>query len=123
MTQQQVNETGEASELERGWSHRTDTKSDLIKAVAARVGIPKAHAQTVVDAFLNEIAGSLVSGRRVECRGFGVFETVERAARPAFDMNAGERVEVPQRLGVRFRAGRQLAQVIAESVEAEEEAR
>ena len=111
---QRVNEPIGEAVAHQGWSHRSDTKSDLVKEVAARVGIPKTHAQTIVDAFLNEIAGSLASGRRVELRGFGVFEAVERASRPAYDMNAGERVEVPKRLAVRFRVGRQLAQVVAE---------
>jgi len=65
-----------------------------------------------VDAFLNEIAGSLASGRRVECRGFGVFDVVLRAERSAYDINAGKSVRVPACVAARFRPGRQLDQVV-----------
>ena len=96
-----------------GWSHRTDSKADIVKAISARLGIPKAQAGTMVEEFLNTIAESLRDGRRVELRNFGVFETVERAARPAFDIHNGKPLDVPAKVVARFRPGRQLSAVVA----------
>ena len=117
-----MNRNDQQASSPSGWSHRTDSKADIIKAISARLGIPKIQAGSVVEEFLNGIAESLRDGRRVEIRGFGVFETVERAARPAFDINKGEPLDVPARVVARFRPGRQLAALVARLAGREEAA-
>lgn len=95
------------------WAHRTIGKKELADLIAVRCGTSKQLAGRVVDTFLNGIAEALLADLRIELRRWGVFECVERAARPAFDMNTGQPIEVPPRTVVRFRPGSQLAAVVA----------
>ena len=56
-----------------------------------------------IDRVLSSIEEELISTGRVELRGFGSFSLVIRRRKPARNPRTGELVEVPERVGVRFR--------------------
>ena len=58
-----------------------------------------------MDAVLDAIVRSVVSGDRVSVTGFGSFEKVDRPARYARNPQTGERVRVKKTSVPRFRAG------------------
>ena len=78
------------------------TKRDIAKAVAAKTGIPALQAQEVVQKTMDAIVATLITERRIELRGFGVFEVRMRAARNGRNPRTGEKVFVPERLVVKF---------------------
>jgi integration host factor subunit beta len=62
----------------------------------------------LVEGMLEAIAAALAEGRRVEIRGFGVFETRRRDARTAHNPRTGKTMHVPAKAIPFFRAGRLL---------------
>ena len=59
---------------------------------------------------LDEIIAELAKGNRLEFRGFGVFELREHAPRMAQNPKTLERIHVPAKRTVRFKAGRLMKQ-------------
>lgn len=87
----------------------TLTKLEMIRELAERnkrYGVTVAAARRVVDGVFELMGRTLVSGRRIEVRNFGVFKIVDRAPRVARNPRTGERKEVPARKAVKFVPGR-----------------
>ena len=70
-------------------------KTELIAAVAERSGITKKDAERVINATVDTITASLVSGDKVQISGFGIFETKEREARVGRNPRTKEAIEIP----------------------------
>jgi len=66
--------------------------------------------KATVQNFLNEIISELAKGNRFEFRDFAVFETKTRAARTAQNPKTLERIHVPAKRTVKFKAGRLMKQ-------------
>ena len=67
-------------------------------------GLTALQTQVVVQKTMDAIVESLLTERRIELRGFGVFEVKKRAARNARNPRTGEKVSVPEKLVVTFKA-------------------
>lgn len=83
----------------------TVTKKELVNRVAHLTGSKRVIAQKVIQTYLEEIMSELSKGNRLEFRGFGVFETTKRDARMAQNPKTLEKVRVPAKRFVRFKAG------------------
>ena len=59
------------------------TKAEIVNEVAKATGIEKVAVQTVVEAAMESIKGSLIKGNPVYLRGFGSFIIKHRAAKTA----------------------------------------
>ena len=84
------------------------TKKDIAKAIATKTGIPLLQTQEVVQKTFDAIVTTLLAERRIELRGFGVFEVKKRAARNGRNPRTGEKVFVPERLVVKFVPGSEM---------------
>jgi len=84
----------------------TITKKDLIERVTERTKIRRGDTKRAIQEFLNQVIGELKRGNRLELRDFGVFEIKERAARLAQNPKTMQKVEVPAKRAVKFKAGR-----------------
>lgn len=84
----------------------TVTKKELVDRIAERTRSKRVVVKQIVQGFLDEIVGELGRGNRLEFRDFGVFEVKERAARIAQNPKTLERVNVPPKRTVKFKAGR-----------------
>ena len=91
---------------------RTITKKDLVERASARAGVNRTATRDVLQAVLDTIVDELGDGHRIELRDFGVFEVKARAARTAQNPKTLERVRVPPRGAVRFKAGRRMKEAI-----------
>jgi nucleoid DNA-binding protein len=94
----------------------TLTKLEMVRELSERYkkyGVTVAATRRVVDGVFELIRTALTSGRRVEIRNFGVFLTVDRAARVARNPRTGERIPVAPRKAIKFSAGREIAQKLA----------
>jgi nucleoid DNA-binding protein len=97
---------------------QTLTKIEAVKAVSATTNQSQAVVETVVEAFLKQIETTLASGRRVEFRGFGIWEvrmSKERVGRNPKHPEAGE-VRIPSRPGIRFKVGKELKTAVAKQI-------
>jgi integration host factor subunit beta len=84
------------------------TKKDIAKAISQKTGIPALQTQEIVQKTFDAIVASLITERRIELRGFGVFEVKKRAARNGRNPKTGETVFVPERLVVKFTPGSEM---------------
>ena len=84
-------------------------KSELVKRIAAkRPLLRESDLERAVNAFLNEIAGALSRGDRVELRGFGVFSVHRHGPRPARNPRTGTPIQLGSRYLPTFKIGRDL---------------
>lgn len=93
------------------------TKQEFVERVAAKSGLEKREAASVVDAFLDEITVALRSGEEVAFTGFGKFSTQHRAARQGVNpRNPSDRVHIPAARVPKFSAGSRLKQAVRQSL-------
>ncbi len=91
------------------------TKSDLTNAVYRRHGgLTKNEAAGAVEAIFHTVKESLVDGRAVRIRNFGVFEVASRQDRTGVDPSTGERIQIPAHKGLSFRPARKLKQTVTD---------
>ena len=89
-------------------------KSELIKTLAEQSDISLSEATLVVTTFVDCMKNALLSGDRVEIRGFGSFKVKEYTGYAGRNPRTGEKVEVsPKRLPF-FRAGKELKEYLNE---------
>ena len=88
-------------------------KTELIAAVAEKVGMTKKDAERVVSATIETIEASLVKGEKVSISGFGIFEVKAREARVGRNPRTKETIQIPAtRLPV-FKASKTLKDSVA----------
>jgi integration host factor subunit beta len=83
-------------------------KADVVRSLAKILGVSYKKAHDVVNTVFHEIEGSLISGQRVEIRGFGSFRIKEYKGYTGRNPKTGAAIEVaPKRLPV-FKVGKDL---------------
>ena len=81
----------------------------LARTLAEELGITIILAHQCVDALFLAMIESIIQGNKIEIRGFGSWSIQETNPRPnARNPMTGERVSVPARRKVRFKAGKRL---------------
>lgn len=83
-------------------------KGDLVKAVAEKAGLTLAQAKGAVDAAIDAVAESLKAGEKVVIPGVVSIATEERAARTGINPRTKEKILIPAKKVVKFKAGSQL---------------
>ncbi|MFM8174136.1 MAG: HU family DNA-binding protein [Pirellulaceae bacterium] len=89
-------------------------RKEMIKSISLKTGLPQPQIKQIVETTLDAIIQTLITEGRVELRNFGIFQVRSRAARSARNPKTGEKVEVPQRLGVMFKAGKEMEERVAQ---------
>ncbi len=83
-------------------------RQQLVSALAARLGRPKAEMIRVVDALFGAeglIGAELRRGRKVQISGFGSFEARKRKARTGRNPRTGRTMTIKAAIAPVFRAG------------------
>ena len=89
------------------------TKADLIDLVYERHGgLTKAEAAEVIATIFDTVKTTLVDGKQVKIKNFGVFEVKSRAAREGVSPASGERIVIPSHKGLKFRPSPALKEVV-----------
>lgn len=70
------------------------SKGELVDAIAARAGVSKKMAGTVLSSALDVIVESVANGDKVSLVGFGTFDSKERAAREGRNPKTGEKMQI-----------------------------
>ena len=71
------------------------TKAEIVNEVAKATGIEKIQVQTVVEAFMESVKGSLAKGQPVYLRGFGSFIIKHRAEKAARNIKERFTITIP----------------------------
>jgi integration host factor subunit beta len=85
------------------------TKSELIQRIAdENPHLYLRDVERIVSTVFEEISDALISGNRVELRGFGAFSVRQRDARVGRNPRTGESVEVHAKHVPFFKCGKEL---------------
>lgn len=82
-------------------------KTQLIDAVAAKAGLTKVETKKAVEAFFDVVAET-VKNDKIQVAGFGTFSTSVRAAREGKNPRTGEKITIPAKNQLKFKAGSDL---------------
>ena len=96
----------------------TITKKELIDRIAENTQAKRVVVKRIVQSFLDEVVEELAKENRLEFRDFGVFEVKQRAARMAQNPKTLERVQVPPKQTVKFKAGNLMKLTLSDNPEA-----
>ena len=88
------------------------TKRDLAGKVAEKTRITQLITLKVIAGVFNEITEILASGGKIELRNFGVFKVKSRKERMGRNPRTGEKVPIPPRRIVYFKAGKVLKEKV-----------
>lgn len=85
-------------------------KSDLVSAMADKVGISKSQAGEALEAFMDSTASALKNGEKLILVGFGTFSVSKRAARTGRNPKTGKEIQIAAKNVVKFKAGTGLSE-------------
>ena len=83
-------------------------KADLVNRVADSSDVPRAQAARAVDTILAAMKHALSRGKRIELRGFGVFQVRDRKRGVGRNPKTGVEVAIAPGKTVRFKPGKVL---------------
>lgn len=93
-------------------------RSDLVEELAARFGqLTVNDVDLAVKAILEAMNDALVSGHRIEIRGFGSFSIIHRAPRIGRNPRSGESVAIPEKRVPHFKPGKALREQVDQRTE------
>jgi integration host factor subunit beta len=96
------------------------TKKEIVKTISEEIGLTQLKTKEIVQKTFDAIVEALVEEpRRIELRNFGVFEVKERAARKARNPRTGERVDVPAKMVVTFKPGKEMEEKVRQLMAAQ----
>ena len=81
------------------------TKAEFVDKLAAKSGLTKKDAASVVDAFVEVVTESLKKGEEVQFTGFGKFYVQAREARQGINPQSKAKISIPASKVPKFSAG------------------
>jgi len=87
-------------------------KSDLISAIKEKTSLSRKDAEKVIDTFFDTITQSIVSGGRVEIRGFGSFMVKDYKPYMGRNPKTGSQIQVPPKKLPFFKVGKELKEMV-----------
>ena len=91
------------------------TKRDLVVKISRETGMIQEDVYAVIQKALDHISDALGTGDHIELREFGIFDVCVRKARVGRNPNQPEHtVKIPERMVVKFKAGKRMKEAIAE---------
>lgn len=88
------------------------TRSDLVDKLAVEKNISNAVAERIVTEIFKSMTETLISGNRIEIRGFGSFEVREYGTYTARNPKTGAQIEVKPKKSPFFKTGKELKERI-----------
>jgi DNA-binding protein HU-beta len=83
-------------------------KADLVDRVADIGDLPRVKAAQAVDTVIDAMKAALCDGKRIELRGFGVFQVRDRKKGVGRNPKTGVEVAITPGKTVRFKPGKEL---------------
>lgn len=86
------------------------TKAEIVNNIVKKTGIDKKTALTAVEAVMEEVRQSMISGENVYLRGFGTFVIKRRAQKTARNISKNTTIIVPAHNYPTFKPAKSFAQ-------------
>lgn len=86
-------------------------KADIVNRVAEASDVPRVKAAEAVDTVLEAMKAALSEGKRIELRGFGVFQVRDRKKGVGRNPKTGVEVAIAPGKTVRFKPGKELKEL------------
>jgi nucleoid DNA-binding protein len=86
-------------------------KSDIVDRVAELTDVPRVKAAQAVDTIIEAMKNALCDGKRIELRGFGVFQVKPRKRGIGRNPRTGKEVRIPPGRTIRFKPGKDLQNI------------
>ena len=84
-------------------------KSELVRAINEKLPeLQLSQVELALNSILEHMADALVQGKRIEIRRFGSFDLHHRPARIARNPRTGETVDLPAKVKVHFKPGKEM---------------
>ena len=83
-------------------------KADIVMKVSDVSNVPRMKAVQAVDTIIDAMKDALCEGRRIELRGFGVFQVRDRKKGVGRNPKTGVQVAITPGRTVRFKPGKDL---------------
>jgi DNA-binding protein HU-beta len=88
-------------------------KVELAEKIAERVGLAKSQAEAVLEAFTDITIETLKNAGEITLAGFGTFSARRRKGREGINpRNPQEKIEIPSVVVAKFKAGKNLKDVL-----------
>jgi len=87
-------------------------KKNLIEEISKKSMISRLETKLCVEVILNELSSAIVSGEKVEVRGFGGFYKRHRKGRIGINPKTGEKVKVTEKFVPFFKPGKFLKEAV-----------
>lgn len=71
------------------------TKAEIIREIATSTGTERAVVANIIEAFMENVKSSIVSGENVYLRGFGTFQVKHRAEKMARHISRNTTIVIP----------------------------
>jgi integration host factor subunit beta len=88
-------------------------KSELIDALAAQKGIAFKRAEEIINTIFDSMTTALITGERIEIRGFGSFVIKEYKAYTGRNPKTGESIGVKPKKLPFFKVGKELKERVS----------
>ena len=86
-------------------------KADIVDRVSEASDVPRVKAALAVDTILQAMKEALSEGKRIELRGFGVFQVRDRKKGVGRNPKTGVEVAISPGKTVRFKPGKELKNI------------
>jgi len=87
-------------------------KIDIINYVANDIAISKKDTRIIVDSLINSITKGIINDGKASIVNFGSFQVVKRAPRVARNPKTGERIDIPERMSLKFNMSDALKKIV-----------
>lgn len=83
-------------------------KTELISAIAEKAELTKVDAKRALEAMIATVGEQMEKGESLSILGFGTFAVVERPERQGLNPATKEKIVIPARKAIKFKAGASL---------------
>lgn len=87
-------------------------KTELVNSLSEETTFTKKDVGRVLDALIRVIERTLKKGDKVQWSGFGTFTISKRQARKGINPSTKQRIDLPPTTVPKFKAGKQLKEVV-----------
>lgn len=87
-------------------------KTQLIDEVSSKCNLSKKDSEAVVNTVFKTIEDVLIAGDKIQLTGFGSFEVKRRKERVGTNPSTKERIIIPAKNAVTFKAGKSLTEKV-----------
>jgi DNA-binding protein HU-beta len=95
------------------------TKADIVARIAEETGLERVEVLKTVEAFMNNVKGSLSNGQNVYLRGFGSFIVKERAEKTGRNISKNESIIIPAHNVPAFKPAKTFIEEVKSNVKVE----